>query len=58
MVINEFHRFEGDSSVDDMSVVYAVTCKDGLKGTFVSGFGANADSDKTAFLDTIPILED
>ena len=38
--IDEFHRFEGMSNPDDMSVVYAVTTIDGKKGMLIDAYGA------------------
>ncbi|WP_417609942.1 phosphoribosylpyrophosphate synthetase [Owenweeksia hongkongensis] len=38
--IDEFHRFEGMSNPDDMSVVYAVTTVDGNKGMLIDAYGA------------------
>ena len=41
--ISEFYRFEGNSSAGDEEVVYAITSKDGIKGTLVDAYGAYAD---------------
>ena len=57
MSIVEFHRFEGESNPDDMSVVFAVRCKDGIKGLIVSSFGIYADMDLVSFMDKVKILE-
>lgn len=37
--IDEFHRFEGMSDPDDMSIIYAISTKDGRKGTLVDAYG-------------------
>ncbi len=37
--ITEFYRFEGDSNPGDEEVVYAITSKDGIKGTLVDAYG-------------------
>ena len=58
MTIVEHHRFEGDSSADDMSVVYAVECQDGAKGTIVDSFGAYADPFLATFLKQLDIHEE
>ena len=41
--IDEFHRFEGASNPDDMSILYAITTDDGKKGTLVDAYGAYSD---------------
>ena len=47
--IDEFHRFEGPSNPDDMSIVYAVTSrKYNLKGLLVNAYGAYANDSSSA----------
>lgn len=41
--IDEFHRFEGMTNPDDMSIVYAVTTDDGKKGVVVDAYGTYED---------------
>lgn len=46
---HEFHvdavyRFEGMTSPDDSSVLYAISSTDGLKGLLVDAYGAYAES--------------
>lgn len=41
--IEEFHRFEGISNPDDMSILYAISTKSGKKGTLVDAYGAYSD---------------
>lgn len=41
--IDEFHRFEGMSDPDDMSIIFAITTGDGLKGTLVDAYGTYED---------------
>ena len=48
--IDEFHRFEGDSNPDDMSIIYAISSLEGHKGVLVSAFGTYADSVSAAML--------
>lgn len=42
--VDEFHRFEGMSSVDDNSIVFAISSKDGLKGILVDAYGVYAEN--------------
>lgn len=43
VVVAEYHRFEGVSDPDDMSVLYAIETRSGLRGTLVDAFGVYAD---------------
>lgn len=38
----EFHRFEGDSDVGDMTVLYAIETNDGHKGLLIDAYGPDA----------------
>lgn len=40
MMIVEVHRFEGHTDPQDMSVVYAIETKSGVRGVIVDAFGA------------------
>jgi hypothetical protein len=42
--IDEFHRFEGMSSTDDNSIVFAITSDTGFKGVLVDAYGVYASS--------------
>lgn len=42
--IKEFYRFEGDSTPDDSSVLYAIESKDGIKGVLVDAYGPYAEA--------------
>ncbi len=42
--VDEFYRFEGMSSADDNSIVFAISSKDGIKGTLIDAYGVYADS--------------
>ncbi|MEZ0608206.1 hypothetical protein ACAW74_06815 [Fibrella sp. WM1] len=37
--VDEFHRFEGTSDPGDEMTLYAISCKNGVKGLFVSPQG-------------------
>lgn len=56
LVIQEYHRFEGVSDPDGMSIVYAIEGQGGARGTLVDAFGAYSDPAVGAFLDRVPIL--
>ena len=51
--IIDHQRFEGMSDPDDMSVLYAIECNDGTKGTIVDAFGTYADPELGDFLETV-----
>jgi hypothetical protein len=57
LLIREFYRFEGISDPGDMSVVYAVESKSGLRGTLADAYGVYADPAMGKVLAVIPILE-
>lgn len=42
--VDEFHRFEGMSSVDDNSIVFAITSDNGVKGLLVDAYGVYASN--------------
>lgn len=42
--IDEFYRFDDNSSPDDTSVLYAISSYTGLKGTLVDAYGVYADT--------------
>ena len=42
--VDEFHRFEGMSNPDDNSILFAISAKDGTKGTLVDAYGTYADN--------------
>ncbi len=53
--IVEYHRFEGESNPSDMSVVFAVKCKDGAQGTIISSYGTYANMPLITFMDKVKI---
>lgn len=43
VTISEYHRFEGISDPDDLSILYALETRSGLRGTLADAFGVYAD---------------
>src|SRR5687767_11147916 len=42
--VDEFHRFEGMSNPDDNSIIFAISSKDGVKGTLLDAYGVYAEN--------------
>jgi hypothetical protein len=42
--VDEVYRFEGDSSPDDSSIVYAISSNAGVKGTLVDAYGTYSEN--------------
>jgi hypothetical protein len=42
--VDEVHRFEGMSSTDDNSILYAISSYNGVKGTLVDAYGIYAEN--------------
>jgi len=57
VTIVEYHRFEGESNPDDMSVVYALECKDGSRGVVIDAYGTYADPVIGNFLKNVKLKE-
>lgn len=51
--ITEVYRFEGASDPEDSSVVYAIESATGLRGVLIDAYGAYADEQKTAFVNSL-----
>jgi hypothetical protein len=51
VVIRKVARFEGVSDPDDMSVIYAIESRGGLRGTLVDAFGVYSDPAVGDFVD-------
>ena len=49
----EFHRFEGTSDPADMSIVYALETRSGLKGTVVDTYGAEGSETVSEFMNNV-----
>jgi hypothetical protein len=56
VTIVDFYRFEGESDPDDMSILYAIECADGVRGTISNAFGTYADADTDDFLKKVDDL--
>ena len=48
--IRHFYRFEGESSADDNSIVYAIETNSGEKGTLIDSYGAYSDPHVSRFI--------
>jgi hypothetical protein len=53
--VDEFHRFEGMSSTDDNSIVFAITSDKGIKGLLVDAYGVYASSLSEAMIRKLSI---
>ena len=53
--VDEFYRFEGMSSTDDSSIVYAISSKDGVKGILVDAYGVYSSSLNEAMIRKLSI---
>lgn len=51
--LHEFHRFEGNTNPDDMSIVYAVKTINGMKGTVVDSFGVQGSEVVSEFMNKV-----
>ncbi|KAA9333071.1 hypothetical protein F0P96_08800 [Hymenobacter busanensis] len=56
VTIVDFYRFEGESNPDDMSILYAIECADGTRGTISTAYGTYADAETDEFLKTVEDL--
>lgn len=52
--IVEFHRFEGDSNMEDMAILYVIQSSSDCKGVLIDAFGTYGDSELGKFLKAIP----
>ena len=55
--IVEFHRFEGATDFEDMSILYVLESDNGLKGTIIDAFGTYADIELGEFLQHVNFKE-
>ena len=55
VTITAYHRFEGVSDPDDMSIVYALETVSGIRGTLADAFGVYADPLVGAFVRDVAV---
>jgi hypothetical protein len=55
VTISEYHRFEGVSDPDDMSILYAIQTRSGVRGTLVDAFGVYADPRVGDFIEDVRV---
>jgi hypothetical protein len=55
-VTDNYYRFEGASNRDDSAIVYAISSKDGLKGSMADAYGVYADSLTTEMISKLKIV--
>ena len=53
--VDEFYRFEGMSSTDDNSIVFAITSDNGVKGVLVDAYGVYASNLNEAMIRKLSI---
>lgn len=53
VTIVNFYRFEGNSNPDDMSILYVLETKDGLKGTLVDAYGTYSTPEVNEFMNSV-----
>ena len=56
--IAEYHRFEGVSDPDDMSILYAIETRSGLRGTLADAFGVYSDPSVGDFVEDVAVHRD
>lgn len=63
LVIDKVYRFEGDSSADDMSVMYAISSGNGsprgagTKGVLIDAYGTYENEELAEFLKSVKAIE-
>ncbi len=55
VTISEYHRFEGVSDPDDMSILYGIETQSGIRGTLADAFGVYSDPLVGAFMNDVAI---
>jgi hypothetical protein len=54
VTLKDKFRFEGESNPDDMSILYALECRNGSKGTLINAYGTYANEEIDQFISEIP----
>ena len=54
LTIVKSYRFEGDSSADDMSILYHLVSKSGTNGILINAFGIYSNPQLDEFIKKIP----
>lgn len=57
LVIERVFRFEGDSSADDMAVLYGIRATSGTKGIVIDAYGVYDNDELGNFLRTVIVNE-
>ena|SRR5258706_6995810 len=58
IIIENTYRFEGDSSPEDMSIIYSITTKSGTRGILIDAYGTYSNPDIDKFIKSVPIREE
>jgi hypothetical protein len=56
--VEEFHRFEGESDPNDMTIIYALSSPEGKKGVLIDAFGTYSDPKKDEFIKQLNITQE
>src|SRR5690349_10637100 len=54
-LIDKFYRFEGESNPGDSAIIYAISSKNGSRGTMIDAYGIYADSLTSEMLEKLRI---
>ncbi|MEO7358554.1 MAG: phosphoribosylpyrophosphate synthetase [Ignavibacteria bacterium] len=57
LVLEKAFRFEGDSSPDDMCVLYHLTSESGTNGMLIDAFGTYSNAKLSDFIKDVPCRE-
>jgi hypothetical protein len=57
LVIERYYRFEGDSSADDMSVLYGLRSVSGTLGIIIDAYGTYENNELGEFLSNVRIAD-